>query len=264
MSRSGAAIYNAISFLFLLLTVGMVIFVVVMLATQEPEPEATVALPTRFISPTPSDTLSPTPSETPIPSLTPTNTPTLTLTLTPTIAPSDTPSVTPTQSITPTPSITFTPSVSPTPTVTASPTPTPTPTGPSPTPLPTLSPFLFDQRGEVEFRPNTANISGCAWQSVAGFVLGLNGGSTPERYRIHVYNQASTFSIRVETGSNSFYDPTSGWEVKVSDFITSESYLVQLESLGGTPISAPVSVTFPQDCNANVAVVRFIQTRERG
>ncbi len=38
---------------------------------------------------------------------------------------------------------------------------------------------------------------------------------------------------------------------------------IELESQGGTVISPRVTVTFPSDCTKNLALVNFIQVRER-
>ncbi len=266
MSRSTARIYNFISLLFLLLTVGMVGLVSFLFLTVDPEArQPAVAFATRIVIPTetpsdtptstntltvtpsPTNTLSPTPSETAVPSATLTPTETLT------------PTATTTLTVTPSPTITFTPSITPTATNTPLPSPTPTPTGPSATPTATDSPFLFSQEGITEFRPNIANVAGCAWQSVAGTVFGLDGLPSPQRYVVRVFNNNVNFAV--QTGTNSFYDPVAGWEIQVANIINAETYFVRLESLGGIIISSDVQVTFPQDCGSNVAFVTFRQTR---
>jgi hypothetical protein len=266
MSRSTARIYNFISLLFLLLTIGMIALVIFMFTSVDPEArQPQIAFATRIVIPTetptetftptltltatatPTNTLSPTPSETAIPSST--STPTETLTPTPTS----------TWTVTPSPTITFTPSITPTPTNTPLPSPTPTPTGPSPTPTATDSPYMFMQDGETEFRPNVGNVAGCAWQSIAGTVIGMDGLPTAQRYVVRVFNNNVNYAV--QTGTNSFYDPVAGWEIQVSNIINADTYFVRLESLGGLVISADMQVSFPQDCNANVAFMTFRQLR---
>ncbi|TVR21648.1 MAG: hypothetical protein EA396_07945 [Anaerolineaceae bacterium] len=102
-------------------------------------------------------------------------------------------------------------------------------------------------------------MAGCAWQSVSGRVLNIDGTSSERRYIVRVFNDG--FGQVVETGTNSFFDPLSGWEIQVSNIINDLTYFVRLESLGGTVISPDIQVTFPQDCNGNVAFVEFAQVR---
>jgi len=93
-------------------------------------------------------------------------------------------------------------------------------------------------------------------------VLNFDGQPAVERYNVRVFN--NFFEQVVQTGTNSLIEPISGWEIQVSNTITTDTFFVRLESLAGTPISANIEVVFPQDCAQNVAVVRFAQTRPRG
>ncbi len=255
--RDYTPIYNGISLLFLFLTVVVIVVVLLQLASPPPQQQtAFVPSPTRFVSPTFTATKTLTPTFTSTPSLTPTDT------LTPTLTPTITPSLTPSLTITPTPGPTETPSNTPTPSVSPTLTPTPTPTGPSPTPSPTDSPYLFNINGQVSFQPNLGNVAGCAWQGVAGRVVDINGVSVTQQYRVRAF--ATGFERITTTGSNSFYDPTSGWEIQVANQINAQTYFVRLETLAGTPISPDIQVTFPQDCNQNVAIITFSQVREFG
>jgi len=187
---------------------------------------------------------------------TPTFTPTFTETPTATYTPSLTPTITNTPGPTDTPSMTPTPSVSPTPQ------PTETPTGPTPTLEPTLSPYLFALRSEIEFLAN-ANAAGCAWTGMNGSVLQQDGQPVTEQYRIRVFSDTGDFESIVNTGSNTTFGDLSGWEVPVANVLSARTYFVRVESVGGTPISDNIRVTFPGDCAKNRAVVRFIQTRDR-
>ncbi|MFW5748406.1 MAG: hypothetical protein ACOCYT_02200 [Chloroflexota bacterium] len=258
MSNRNARVYNLISLLFLGLTVGTILLVLVLFASAsgDDEPEAAAALPTQFVAPTATPTLSPTPTFSPTPTLTPTDTLTPVPTNTPTL------SATPSPTITDTPGPSETPSNTPTPSVSPTSTPTNTPVGPTATLTPTESPFLFALRDQVQFQPNTGNVAGCAWQSVAGSVMQMNGQPVTQQFRVRVFND-SIEQITL-TGTNSFYDGATGWEAQVSNVINAQTYFVRLETLAGTPISENIPVTFPQDCNANVAIVRFIQVRDFG
>lgn len=187
-------------------------------------------------------------------------TPTFTPTVTPTATATETPSLTPTITNTPgptdTPSATPTPSVSPTPSATETPDVTATP------PPPTPSPYLFALRNEIEFIPN-ANVAGCAWTGVSGSVLRQDSQPVTEQYRIRVFSDTGDFENTALTGSNTLFGEISGWEVPVANVLNTRTYFVRVESLGGTPISDNIRVTFPGDCAQNRAVVRFIQTRDR-
>lgn len=187
-------------------------------------------------------------------------TPTFTATPTETPTATYTPSLTPT--ITNTPGPTNTPSMTPTPSVSPTPQPTETPTGPTPTLEPTLSPFLFALRNDIEFIPN-ANAAGCAWTGMNGSVMQQDGQPVTEQYRIRVFSDTGDFESIVNTGSNTTFGDLSGWEVPVANVLNTRSYFVRVESVGGTPISDNIRVTFPGDCAKNRAVIRFIQTRDR-
>lgn len=187
-------------------------------------------------------------------------TPTFTPTATVTPSPSFTPSLTPT--ITNTPGPTDTPSMTPTPEASLTPTPTETPVGPTATLPPTLSPFLFALRSEIEFVAN-ANTAGCAWTGFNGSVMQQDGQPVVEQYRIRVFSDTGDFEQIATTGSNTLLGDPSGWEIQVANILSTRTYFVRVESVGGTPISDNVRVTFPGDCAQNRAVVRFIQTRDR-
>jgi hypothetical protein len=245
-----AAIFNVISLIFLILTV--VVMVVVGSLMLAPAPEEPVAeLPTTvpdelFPTLTPTFTHTPTFTATFPPTFTPT--PTFTATITPSITPSLTPTITFTPSITPTASETFTPTV------------TVSPTGPTDTPQPSLSPFLFGVPNGVTYNTN-ANVLGCSWQGIGGQVLDLNGVEIPAgKYQIRVYGNG--FERVVIPGSNSLYGLISGWEVQTDNFVNSNTYFARLETINGTEISEAVQVPFFSDCTRNVGVVTFRQLRE--
>lgn len=320
-----ARIYNLITFLFLLMSCGVVAFVGFRLSQPPPQvSQPSIVLPTQVELPTVTPTFTPTntptltftpfptdtppPTETPLPSATPlpsepTATPTETppsafetlqalqtqivltnsalsaaqaaeLALTadastrafiaalPTSTPTNTPLVPPTLTFTPSPTITPTPFVEPTQP------PSPTQAGPTATftPAPTLpplitgpteSPFPFAARDQVVFTQNFANTAGCNWQGVGGQVFDLNGQPLTN-IRVHVFG--SGVDLFAVSGSNTLYG-VSGWEIQLTNGITTNSYVVELQSAQGTIISPQIAITFPADCARNLAVVNFVQTR---
>lgn len=262
MAGDNSRIYNAISIVFAVLTVAMLVFVIVKMLGPEEGADVVVVQPTQFVPPTPTATNTPTatwtPSITPIPTWTPSPTDTLTATFTPTL----TRTVAPSATITDTPGATLTPSDTPTPSISPTFTPTPTPTGPTPTLTPTDSPYFFTLREDIIFNPNTMNSAGCAWQGIGGSVLGLDGQEVTAEYQIRVYGAG--FDGVARTGSNSLYGPNSGWEIPIDTNVSPRSYLIQVESLFNVPLSQAFSVSFPGDCNTNMAIARFIQTSEIG
>ncbi|HRF94679.1 MAG TPA: hypothetical protein PLZ51_05790, partial [Aggregatilineales bacterium] len=108
-----------------------------------------------------------------------------------------------------------------------------------------------------------ANAAGCAWTGVSGSVLQQDGQPVVEQYVIRVFSDTGDFENVANTGSNTTFGEISGWEVPISNVLNTRSYFVRVESVGGTPISDNIRVTFPGDCAQNRAVLRFIQTRDR-
>lgn len=250
MSR--VAFFNFISVIFFLLTLGIVTGLIYLLVT--PPPQAEVAdLPT--VAP-------PLPTLTPTATWTPTFPPTFTPS--PTNTPTQTPSLTPSSTATPTPTITASPTVTDTPgppTETFTPTLTPSPTGPTPIPSATEIPYAFNLREDVRYTANFANTLGCAWQGIGGQVFRLDGIEFSGPYRVRVFNATNTFSQTVSIGTNTFYGPTSGWEIQVAPNVNAETYFVQLETEFSV-VSPRVQVTFAANCFGNVAIVNFVQTRQ--
>lgn len=254
--------------------------------TYTPTSTPTVTF-TPFPTETPLPTETPTPTETFLPSQ-PTNTPTETppsafealqtqivltnsaadantktaVALLPTNTPTETPLVPPTATFTPSPTITPTQFIEPTAPATAQPAgPTATFTlGPTLPPLvsgPTESPFPFAARDQVVFTQNFANTAGCNWQGIGGQVFDLNGQPLVN-IRVHVFG--SGVDLFAVSGSNTLYG-VSGWEIQLTNGITTNSYVVELQSAQGTIISPQIAITFPADCARNLAVINFVQTR---
>ncbi len=268
-----ARVYNIISILFLLLTIGFIVFGVSRM--MQPAPVVVTAeaeLPTPLVLPTVTDTFTPTntliptwtptPTDTLTPSITPTNPPTVPTgtPVPPTVPPTSTPvppSAAPSATITDTPTITVTPSDTPPATATY------TPTGPTPIPPTVPSPFPFTLRNnQVIITSNFANTAGCQWQGFGGAVFDLSGQPFPG-LRIHVYgnNAGASTDLYTASGTNSLYAQGSGWELAVGNAISTNTYYVELQSQEGTAISPAVPVTFPGSCQGNVAVINFEQTR---
>ncbi len=280
MGQGRAQIYNLISLLFFLLSIVVILLVGLRMAAPPPPPtQSALAVPTVAILPTSTQTFTWTPTftatNTDIPTWTqtPTITPSITWTLissltpslTYTTAPSSTaaPTETPAPSSTAAPSSTIAPSLTITNTLVVTPTEIPsiTPTVNDFTPQPTEpppSPFPFELRdNQVIYTTNFANTAGCAWQGVGGQVFDQNGQPLGQ-VRVHVFGQG--IDVFTTSGSNTLYG-LSGWEVPLNTTLTSNSYIVELQSSGGTIISPQITVTFTPDCSKNLALVSFQQTR---
>lgn len=275
MGQGSARIYNILSLLFLLLAVVVLVFVVVrMAAPVEARPTPVVVFPTEVVLP--SVTATDTATNTPIPTWTetlaptgtatntdvPTFTPSITLPPSDTPPPSTTPTETPLPSITPTPipslTITSTGIPSPTPLVLDTLVPTIAPNFTSQPTEPPPSPFPFDWKdGQVIYTTNFANTAGCAWQGLGGQVFDLNDQPLTQ-IRVHVFGSGiDTYAV---SGSNTLYG-ISGWEIPVSNAVSGNTYLVELQTSQGTIVSPQVQVTFTSDCSRNLALVNFKQTR---
>ena len=277
MGQGRAQIYNLISTLFLVLSIAAIVLVAARMAgpTSAP-PRAQVAVPTVAILPSATLTLTWTPSFTPTFTLTPSET--ITPTLEPSITWTQIPSLTPSLTFTIPPSATIGPSATLTPIppsetvipsatitntldVTNTPVPTEAPTLNDFTPVatqPPPSPFPFVLKdNQVINTMNFANTAQCAWQGIGGQVFDLNGQPLIQM-RVHVFGQG--VDLYTASGSNTLYG-LSGWEVPLSTSLTSNSYIVELQSAQGTIISPQVTVTFVPDCSKNLALVSFQQTR---
>lgn len=269
MGQGSARVYNFISLFFLLLAFVVLLFVFIQMARPAaPRPTPVVNIPT--VAALPTETPTHTPTNTPIPSWTFTPTPTETATNTnePTWTPSNTapPSATFTltftasNTFTQVPSETITQTITPSLTLDVTNTDTLTPTRdftPQPT-EPPPSPFPFDLKdGQVIFTSNFANTAGCAWMGIGGQVFDINDQPLTQ-IRVHVFGSGiDTYAV---SGSNTLYG-ISGWEIPVSNVVTSANYLVELQTSQGTIISQQVPVSFIPDCGRNLALVNFKQLR---
>ena len=120
----------------------------------------------------------------------------------------------------------------------------------------TDSPYPFIVPEAVLHVPN-GNDLGCNWWSIAGTVTDSNG-SAINGYRVRVTGDGvneSVFSGTILTfGAGGFELPLIGTP-QVAEFT------VQLFSPQDAPLSAPVTVTTRAECDANVAIVNFVQNR---
>lgn len=229
-------LYNAVSVLFFIATLGVVTFVIAQLVVPPPVTPVSL-LPT--IAPD-------------LPTVTPTETGTATSTATRTLPPSFTPAP-PTNTSTATATSTTTPR----PTDTAAPTNTPTTTH-TPTNTPIPFPYIVD--GTPELRANFANSLGCDWQGVGGQVFDATGleltTEQAAQLRVHVFSDRTDMSVRL--GTNSFYGARTGWEVGTATSAVAELVYAQLELADGTPQSNIAEIDFPANCEGNVAIVNFV------
>jgi len=227
--------------------------------------ELAAQVPTEVVLPTRTPTVTQPPTRRPRSTLPPTFTatatitPTLTLTTTPSFTPSQTPTVTQTATLT------DTPVNSATPTATATPTITPTSSVPSPTPTETRSPFPFQLRGDVPiFTSNTYNSAGCSFQGIGGQVLDENGRGINDPQIIVVAIDDNGREYQARAGEDSIYgdpDGRGGYEISVADAVNGRTYRVQVRTVNGTELSQLRALRFSSNCEENVALLYWIQTR---
>ena len=262
---------SLVAALLLLLSVGLVIFIVLFFVAPGRLPSLPFLETMREAMPTVAVPAASAPDE-PLPTLVaaielPTATPTETEPpLAPTWTPeTEQPSATPLPfstlkpSVTPSPLPTF-PTKTPTPTYTptATNTPTVTPPGPTPTATPTRSAYIFTKTDNSPFYlQNHANNAGCGWLGIAGEVLDLERNPVPfGSYLVHVWG--SGIDARLLVGSAPDYGP-SGWEQFVFDSPVMRDYNVQLESPSGTAVSQIYRVQTRPNCNENLLQINFVQ-----
>jgi hypothetical protein len=215
------------------------------------QPETPTETPTEValgtFTPTPTQPTATLPAPTPLPSPTPSFTP----------FPTETPSDTPVPTVTLTPSRTLSPTPpgnaigTPLPTITPSPSPTETATD-----VPPEFPLVV-QAGTPLFR-NAFLYEGCEWQGIAGQVT-LEDGVPATGLVVRVTGPGDPGSGESVTGSAPSY-ATAGYEVQVAQGALPLDYQVQVfDETGTTPLSAVITVTFSGDCEANLALVNFVQ-----
>lgn len=263
------AFLDLITVVFLAGTVAVIAFVVLLIddpqSALNPYPPPTIPA----LAILPSLTPTATPSNTPPASLTPTPTPTLTPSITPT--PSHTPTLTATNTVSPTPVLPGATALGPRGTDTPAPAATtraPLDDGSglvvpgtdgeaapvrTPLPLPTRSAFPFTT-SEVTYQANE-NAEGCAWVSVAGMVSGLRGEPL---VGLAIEIRGANFNQVQFSGAATHLGPA-GFEFQVGTGPDATNYTLQLLGPGGNPVSDTVTVRTGDTCEANVAVIEFVQ-----
>lgn len=268
MQQGSNSTYNLITIVFLVMTV--VVFAVSLLILGGAfEPPAALQIPTDVPSPAPISLagFAPTAEVPATPTLTPYSSVTPTLTWTPSETPSAsaTPTLTatntPTDTVSPTPSLTTTASLTPTNTFTF--TPTATETVPTNTPVPptnTPRPIQFQRDPNTPIYRTSVNGLVCGWQGIGGNVVS-SGGAPLVGYQIRVTGSDGLPLPLANTGSNILYGG-GGWEVTVGTSPFSGQYTIEVLANDGSnePVSRAEVVSFPGNCNTNLAIINFVQT----
>jgi len=236
MRKSGTGLPDVITAIFLLLTVGVIAYVLLIIADPE-SPLNPLARPT--FSP---------------------------ILVIATDLPTNTPTITPTP-LPPTP----TPLASPTPTVTLTRTPTSTPL-PSATPVlavptaagkaslsPTASGVLFYKAKPITYQPNQT-ADGCKWSSIAGTVLD-EAGNPVVGSAVHIIGGGGTIDETHYSGQERRFGP-GGFEAFLGTQPREDDYTVQLLGQTGAPLSDPVPVHTKTGCQQNVAFISFQQSNK--
>ena len=72
--------------------------------------------------------------------------------------------------------------------------------------------------------------------------------------------RSSGSDLKSTSGDNSNFGQ-GGYEVIVDSKINGDTYFVELRSAGGTVLSPQIQVTFPSNCDQNVALLYWEQQR---
>ena len=126
----------------------------------------------------------------------------------------------------------------------------------TPTLPPTDSPYPFIVPDAVLYAPN-GNGLGCNWWSIAGTVTEADGTAI-DGHRIQVTGDG--FDESVFSGTIQAFGP-GGFELSFVGTPQVAEFTVQLFSPQDAPLSQPITVTTRADCDANVAIVNFVQNR---
>ena len=250
--KRSPALYDAITVLFVALTVGVLALMVLIVhdphTALNPFPPPTllpvVELPTLTPSAThtatPTATGTATPSATPSATFTPSASPTATASATPTASPTQviagaaaTPLSPPPQTLPPE----MLPSVPPLDDGSGQPVPSvPAAATPTPFAVPTRSPFPFTVQ-DVRYEANPGE-QGCQWLSVAGTVTGINGEPIPD---LAIQIEGENFRQVQFSGSASRWGE-SGFEFHVGAAPRNATYTLHIKSPTGGPLSEPVGL----------------------
>ncbi len=129
-------------------------------------------------------------------------------------------------------------------------------------PTPVLStnasdyPFVMTDSG-ILYVAN-ANGRDCEWASIAGSVT-AEDGTALDGYRVRV--TGDNFDETVFTGAALTFG-AGGFEMPLGNAPQSAVYNVQLFSPQGAPLSDMIPLTTRAECEANVAIINFVQNRD--
>ncbi len=235
MRKPRTALLDAGTAIFLLLTVGMIGYTLLLIAD-------------------PRSSLNPLRRPTSIAQFViatdlPTNTPTATPTPGPATA---TATATSTRTLTSTATATHTPTITNTPVLAV-----PTQSGATSAP-PTASGAQYYTAKPIAYRPNGTS-DGCKWSSVAGTVLDRNG--TPVAgIAVRIVGGGGTIDETHYSGQEPRFGP-GGFEAFLGTQPREDDYTVQLLGKTGSPLSDAVPVHTKTGCQQNVAFVSFQQSK---
>jgi hypothetical protein len=94
------------------------------------------------------------------------------------------------------------------------------------------------------------------WLGVGGAVLDAYNQPLPG-ILVHVWRHK--LDLYTISGTHELYLPDGGWEIQIDTMINTQAYLIQLETDEGTALSPTVMLTFPGDCDHNLAILVFRQ-----
>lgn len=241
-------IFDLITAVFLLLSVVVITFVVILLANPrssinpfpQPTPVSVLVMPTDLPTWTPSATFTPEPAtRTPLPTATATPTATFTPSR---IPPSFTPSNTPVLGVRATATR---PGSRSSQTATLVP-PTLTPSG-----------FQFVAR-PVQYDANKTS-EGCKWSSIAGSVIDA-GGNPVRGIAVSVQGGGGTIDETQYSGQERRFGE-GGFEVFLGSQPRADDYTLTVLGKTGAALSEPLKVRTRTSCTENVVIVTFVQTR---
>lgn len=237
--RRGYGCADVITALFLLATIFVVSITVLLISNPHtpfnPLPPPTAVELIVYITETPLPTLTPSMTYTPEPP-TPTQ-------------PTPTPTLTPTETPTLTPTVTETP-------VFGGEVPTTDASVPVVQPSPQFTRSAFPFTASISYQANTTK-EGCAWWSVAGSVIDLQGNPLPGLALKITSDDQSVDEVQFSGKEKRFGD--SGFEVYLGDKPQVGNFTVQLLGRTGQPISDLLTITTHDTCAENVLVITFQQ-----
>jgi hypothetical protein len=174
------------------------------------------------------------------------------------------PTFTPSATLTPRPTATFTPLpadqvlATGVPTLAGTPDLTLTLLAGTPSATPPPPPFALLRTGVVY--TSSENVTGCNYTGIAGSVTDFDGAPING---LTVWITGESVDSRLVTGSDNTYG-AGGFLLQAADALVAQAFAaVLLAEDGVTPLSEPYTFLTRDTCNFNVALVRFVQVRER-